>query len=109
MVQPGCILGGPRFRSTRAVLLLVRCSKFEWYYRKIGKPYFAEETAEKQLDLKSLKGRKKAEELRTRQNSGTEGPPEVGGPSLKKIDVGLVAACAAAAGACTPLARSRGG
>ena len=38
--------------------------KFEWYFRKIGTPNFARETAEKRLDLKSLKGRKKAEELR---------------------------------------------
>ena len=42
----------------------VRFFKFEWYFRKIGKSYFARETAEKRLDLKSLKGRKKAEELR---------------------------------------------
>ena len=61
---------------------VVRFFKFVWYYRKIGKPSFARETAEKRLDLKSLKGRKKGEELR-RRNSGTEGPPEVGGPSLK--------------------------
>ena len=37
--------------------------KFEWYFRKIGKPNFPRETAEKRLDLKSLKGQTKAEEL----------------------------------------------
>ena len=34
-VQPGCILGGLRFGSTRGTIF-----KFVWYYRKIGKPYF---------------------------------------------------------------------
>ena len=56
-VQPGCILGGVRFRSTA-----VRFFKFAWCFRKIGKPYFPRETAETRLDLKSLKRQTKAEE-----------------------------------------------
>ena len=44
----------------------VRFFKFEWYFRKIGKPYFVPETAEKRLDLKSFKGWTKAEELGAR-------------------------------------------
>ena len=49
----------------RAIYLLwKRLGLIVWYFRKIGKPYFPWETAEKRLDLKSLKGRKKAEELR---------------------------------------------
>ena len=42
---------------------VVRFFKFVWYFRKIGKPYFLRETAEKRLDLKSLKRQTKAEEL----------------------------------------------
>ena len=44
---------------------MVRFFKFEWYFRKIGKPNFTYETAEERLDLKSLKRQTKAEELVT--------------------------------------------
>ena len=50
----------------------VRIFKFEWYFRKIGKPYFPRGTAEKRLDLKSLKRQTKAEELRAPQPFFTE-------------------------------------
>ena len=56
-VQPRCILGGLRFRSTA-----IRFFKSVWCFLTAG---FARETTEERLDLKSLKGRTKAKELRT--------------------------------------------
>ena len=55
--QPGCILGGLRFRSTA-----IRFFKIVWCFR-ISIASFARVFPKKRLELKSLKGQTKAEEL----------------------------------------------